>query len=64
MMWVKLFNKFINLQNVEMVELHETKDGRRIEVYFVSDSAITLWEDAENKEDFDRVWKLFYENCK
>jgi hypothetical protein len=47
-----------------MVELHETKDGRRIEVYFVSDSAITLWEDAENKEDFDRVWKLFYENCK
>jgi hypothetical protein len=60
-MWIKLFNKFINLSNVEMVELYEGKDGRRIEIHFVSDSVITLWESAEGKDDFDKVWKIFYE---
>ena len=62
-MWVRLYNKFINLSNVEMVELYEAKDGRRIEFHFVSGGVITLWENVDGKDDFDRVWGMFYEGC-
>lgn len=61
MMWLKLYDKVINLDKVEMVELIEDKDGRRILFHFVDDSVYPVWETSsrEGKKEFECVWRMF-----
>jgi len=61
MMWMRLFGKVINLDNVEMVDLVEDKEGRRIVFYFVDRSVHPVWEDPSKDEnrEFNVVWNMF-----
>jgi len=60
-MWMKLFDKVINLDNVEMVDLVEDKEGRRIIFHFIDRSVHSVWEDSSKDEnrEFDKVWNMF-----